>query len=216
MIDCVNIGNYHLFPGNLLASMHRLRHKAVIERQEWDVPTWEGMEYDQFDNPATTYFLWCDDHNEVRGCARLYPTDRPYMLSEVFPFLVTERTFPIHDQNIWEGSRICVDNSLPAHIRKRIIQELDLAYLEFALAHGIKEIIGVMLPAYWRSVYIACGWQPVWYGAVTTLANGDRVRAAGLPVSEAMLASVRKATGIMENILNYERQTLHTEERLIA
>jgi len=207
-----------MFSGNPLSSMHELRYRCVIERQEWDVPTWENMEYDQFDNPATTYFVWCDESNQVRGCCRLYPTDRPYMLSEVFPHLVTYIEFPVHNRNVWEGSRICVDRDLPPHIRKQIINELNLAYLEFALKHGIKEIIGVMLPAYWRSVYIASGWVPVWYGDITALENGDRVRAAGLPVSEEVIANVRKTTGIFHNVLNYGIHNINNNEleRLIA
>jgi len=30
--------------------MFELRFRAVIERQEWNVPSWQNMEYDEFDN----------------------------------------------------------------------------------------------------------------------------------------------------------------------
>lgn len=129
-------------------------------------------------------------------------TERPYMLQEVFPFLVTNRELP-KDPNIWEGSRICVNKDLPVELRKRIIHELAVAYLEFALSKGIKSIIGVMLPAYWKSVYINAGWQPEWFGELARLDCGDRVRAGGLPVSEAVMEKVRLTTGIYESILNY-------------
>lgn len=130
MIGCVTLKSAHLFRGNPIASMFQLRFRAVIERQEWDVPTWQNMEYDEFDNPATTYFVWRDKHDAVRGCARLYPTDRPYMLKKAFSFLVTDGTLPENDMTVWEGSRLCVERDLPAALRKRIIYELSVAYME--------------------------------------------------------------------------------------
>lgn len=202
MIDVFNIKNCHFFPGNLLASQFRLRYRLNIERQNWSVPTLDKeFEYDSYDNPATFYFTYKDENNVVRGCQRLYPTTRPYMLQEVFPLLVTNRDLP-NDSTIWEGSRICVDTDLPSELRKRIIHELALAYMEFALSRNIKMIIGVMLPAYWKSVYINSGWNPVWFGEVIKLDNGDRVRAGGLPVSEEVLANIRRITGIYDSVLN--------------
>jgi acyl homoserine lactone synthase len=203
MIGCISIKTAHQFRGNPIASMFELRYRAVIKRQEWDVPNWQQMEYDEFDNPSTTYFVWRDPADVVRGCARLAPTDRPYMLKKVFPFLVTNDTLPVNDMTIWEGSRICVEKELPPELRRRVIHELNLGYMEFALAHGIRKIIGVMLPAYWRTVYMASGWEPFWYGEVATLPSGERVRAGGLPVSEEMMQKVRRTTGIHETVLAY-------------
>jgi N-acyl-L-homoserine lactone synthetase len=203
MISCVTIKTAHLFRGNPIASMFELRFRAVIERQNWDVPNWQSMEYDDFDNPATTYFVWRDEEDVVRGCARLYPTDRPYMLKKAFSHLVTNDGLPDNDPTIWEGSRLCVDKEVPPAQHKRIIHELSVAYMEFAMANGIKKIIGVMHPAYWRTVYMASGWDPFWYGDVATLPTNERVRAGGLPVSEEMMRKVRRATGIYETILDY-------------
>ncbi len=204
MIDCFNMKTCHLFPGNILASQFRLRFQSNIERQAWDVPCWEGeFEYDSYDNPATIYFAWRDDRDVVRGCARLYPTDRPYMLQQAFSFLVTQWTLPTNDMTVWEGSRLCVDKTLPPVVRQRIIHELAVGYLEFGLKRNLRRIIGVMLPAYWRGVYAAAGWDPEFYGQVTKLASGDRVRAGGLPVSPEVMEKVRRTTGIQETILNY-------------
>lgn len=216
MISCITFKTAHHFRGNPIASMFRLRFRAVIERQEWDVPTWQNMEYDEFDNPATTYFVWRDEDDQVRGCARLNPTDRPYMLRKAFSFLVTDGILPEKDMTIWEGSRLCVDKDLPAPLRKRIIHELSVAYMEYAVSNGIAKIIGVMLPVYWRTVYIASGWDPFWYGNVTELPTGERVRAGGLPVSDEMMRKVRQTTGIAETILRYEDDTEVNQERKIA
>jgi N-acyl-L-homoserine lactone synthetase len=216
MISCITFKSAHLFRGNPIASMFELRFRAVIERQDWDMPTWQKMEYDEFDNPSTTYFLWRDEDDVVRGCARLCPTDRPYMLKKAFSFLVTDGALPENDMTIWEGSRLCVDKDLPASLRKRIIFELSVAYMEHAMANGIRKIIGVMQPVFWRTVYMASGWDPFWYGAVTPLRDGERVRAGGLPVSEEMMLKVRRITGIEETILSYGDEDASVSRRRVA
>jgi len=88
--------------------------------------------------------------------------------------------------------------------------------MEYAISNGIRKIIGVMLPVYWRSVYMASGWDPFWYGAVTELAGGERVRAGGLPVSEEMMLKVRCTTGIAETILRYGDDDETATGRLVA
>lgn len=216
MISCVTLKTNHLFHGNIIASMFRLRYRCVIERQAWEVPHWDGMEYDIYDNVATTYFVWCDEENEARGCLRLYPTDRPYMLQQAFSHLVTYDELPQNDKSIWEGSRFCVDQNLPPQLRKRIVHELCVASMEHALRNDIKKIIGLMLPAYWRSVYINSGWDPFWYGEVQRLPNGDKVRAGGLPVSQEMLQKVLRTTGIYNPILDYGRTEVLRNDALEA
>ena len=85
MIDCVSISTSHFFYGNPIYEQHRLRHECIVQRQSWNVPTIRNMEYDQYDNPAACYFVWRDVDGKAHGSSRLYPTDRPYMLEEVFP-----------------------------------------------------------------------------------------------------------------------------------
>lgn len=217
MIDCFNIETAHLFAGNPLASQFKLRYQSNIERQSWSVPVWREFEYDGYDNPATTYFTWRDGSGTVRGCARLYPTDRPYMLYEAFSGLVTEWDLPTNDFRVWEGSRLCVDKLLPPETRKRIIHELAIAYLEYAIPRGIEKIIGVMLPAYWKGVYINSGWNPEWYGPVTAIDNGNKVRAGGLPVSEHILKNVRLTTGISEDVLRFsETHEVYSSDEVAA
>ena len=45
----------------------------------------DGMEFDQYDNLATEYYIARDVNNEVLGVTRSYPTTIPYMLQDVFP-----------------------------------------------------------------------------------------------------------------------------------
>lgn len=196
-----------MFYGNPIYEQHTLRFASIIKRQNWDVPTVRGMEYDRYDNPAAYYLVKRDNKGKAMGASRLYPTDRPYMLQEAFPHLVTKRNMP-QDVSVWEGSRFCVDSTLPPQQRQRIIQELVIGYLEFAIAFKIKRIIGVMYPAYWKSIFIKSGWNVEWLGDVHKSNEGHKIIAGDLRVSQAVLDHVRETTGIFDRILDFGERDL--------
>ncbi len=57
--------------GDILAETHRLRYEAFIQRMGWNIPTWQNMEYDQFDNLSTAYLVWRERSGVVKGTCRL-------------------------------------------------------------------------------------------------------------------------------------------------
>jgi acyl homoserine lactone synthase len=200
-VECVTLSTNDLFLGNPLASQHRLRHKSIIERQGWNVPSYNDMEYDQYDNPAATYLIWRDNQLEARGVTRLYPTDRPYMLKESFPHFIS--TYLPESTNILEGSRFCIDNTLDVQTRKQIAHELIIAYLEFGLDHNISHIIGLMYPVYWKSLFYQNNWKPYWLGDPQKTSEGLTARAGYVVVSSENLQMVRSATQIHNRVINY-------------
>jgi acyl homoserine lactone synthase len=52
------------------------------------------MEYDQYDTPAATYLVWLDGSGVARGCVRVTPTDRPYMIRDNWPEMCETRPLP--------------------------------------------------------------------------------------------------------------------------
>lgn len=196
-IDCFNVTTAHLY-GDALASQFRLRHQVFIERVDYQVPSWKGMEYDQFDTPATQYFVWRDENGVARGVARLAPTTLNYMLKEVWPDKITKIDLP-RSERVWEGTRFGVDHSLPAAQRNTIVKELVCAYVEYAMSHGIDDIIGVMPVGILRAVFARNGWPPVELGPVWR-EDGIEVQAARLPVTMETLQSVRHRTKV-SNVL---------------
>lgn len=204
MIDCVTLSTLHHFDGNPIHAQHVLRHESIIRRQNWDVPSIRGMEYDAYDNPASYYLVKRDAAGRAIGSSRLYPTDRPYMLKESFPHLADKEPLPASPR-VWEGSRFCVDARLSPEQRQRIIQELVVGYLEFALAHEIESIIGVMFPVYWKNIFIKAGWNVAWLGEVHRSDEGHKIIAGDLRVAPAVLDAVRRSTGIRGPILQYGR-----------
>ncbi len=210
MLYCVTQENNYYLPSNLLVSQHRLRYQAVIERQSWEVPTIRQLEYDGYDNLASVYIVWCDKQGIARGTARLYPTTLPYMLRDVFSHLV-EGELPISD-TVLEGSRFCVDHTLPTDVRKQVQKELVVGYLEYALDHGCEAIIGVMHPVYWRNLFTKNGWPIAPLGEVHTVPDGKDALAARLNITPEIVRSIREVTGIHKRILHYPE----TQERRSA
>lgn len=201
-IECVTLSTNHLFAGNPIAEQHRLRYRSIIERQAWNVPQIDDMEYDQYDNPATTYLIWRPQPGMAGGVSRLYPTDRPFMLRDHFTGMVTYQAMPQGAQTL-EGSRFCVDKTLDSSQRKHVIEEIVLAYLEYGLDHNIRQIIGVMYPVYWHNIFAKNGWEPVWIGDPVVTPDGKKSRAAILELNEETLQRVRFHTGIPMPVLTY-------------
>lgn len=202
MIEFVTLENAHLFPENPLLGQHQLRYRSTVKRQGWDVPSHNQMEFDQYDCPATKYLIYRDKDYITRGVSRFYPTSLPYMLEQVFPHFVTNMDMP-KDPKVWEGSRFCVDETLPPDIRRKIVHELVVGYLEMSMRFGVKAIVGLMYPAYWRRLFISSGWEIEFMGEVTLLRDGNKARSAWLPVSHEILSNVRNVTNIKENIVNF-------------
>jgi len=199
MIDCFDFSTAHHF-GGALAEQFRLRHRVFVRRASYDVPSWREMEYDQYDTPAATYLVWRDDSGIARGVSRLSPTDRPYMVKDVWPGMVTSCALP-SSAAVWEGTRFGVDKDLAPELRRRIVSELVVGYLEFGLSEGVKQIIGVMPTLIWRAVFSSNGWPVEFLGEPRVL-GADRCVAGMLSVSAEVLARVRAKTGITRSVLS--------------
>lgn len=204
MLYAINIENAHEF-GDTMAQLYRLRYRQFKERQSYDVPVYKGMEYDQYDTLATVNLVWLDQDGIVRGCSRLNPTDRPYMLADLWPEM-SDSPLP-RDSKIWEGTRICIEKGLPGELRERIKWEIVLGYLEFALDNGIEKYIGVMMNYIWRRVFIQSGWGAEYLGE-ERLIDGLKTRAGQVLVSPEALERVKATTGIADRVL---QNTLHVE-----
>jgi N-acyl-L-homoserine lactone synthetase len=141
MIDAISLETAHLL-GDALASAHRLRHRIFIERQRYQVPHHCGMEWDQFDTPATVYLLWRDEAMRVRAVARLIPTSLPYMIQQLWPEMVRNRELPTRE-DVWEVSRFGIDRDLDRERRACVFGELFCAIAEFGLKQRISDYVFV-------------------------------------------------------------------------
>ena len=141
MIEVVTWANAYRF-GDALASQARLRYRMFIECRHIDHANFDGLEYDRFDNPAAVYLLYRDAEGEVRGMTRLLRTTRPYMLKTYWPFLVAGGALPESDE-VWEGTRLCVDIRLDRAMRQRVLAEILCGTTEYLETQGARHLIAV-------------------------------------------------------------------------
>jgi N-acyl-L-homoserine lactone synthetase len=208
MIDCVSISNNHCFAGNPLLQQHQLRYKEVIQKERWDdLYMFDGMEFDQYDNLATEYFVARNDNGEALGVTRSYPTTIPYMLQDVFPHFFYNEF--VSDYSVFEASRLVLDrDKLNKEERISVVDQLLVAYMERGLERGVNSYIGFMLPKIWESTFLRIGWNVEWLGPEVQLPQTNySVRAGLMSVSEAMNSIIRDKTNIYNNVLNYGEVT---------
>jgi N-acyl-L-homoserine lactone synthetase len=200
MISCVSCENVHEF-GQIFHSQFRLRHASFVERQQYDVSVYEGMEFDQYDTPASRYLVYHTAEGRALGVSRLSPTSVSCMLKDLWPALVEDRT-NLNSPAIWEGTRYCIDKDVAPALRQTIIHEMACAYLEFGLKLGLQKIIGLMPTYIYRSVFERPGIQMEYLGPVQLIGR-HKCRAVAIPVSVRQLAEVRRKTGIHDGVLRF-------------
>jgi len=198
-IDAMTFENAHLL-GDALPDMMRLRYRVFIQREKYTVPSWNGMEWDQYDNPAAVYILSRGKHDRVRGVARLIPTTFPYMIKDLWPHLIETDDVPSRP-DVWELTRVGVDRGLDAPTRRQVIGELVCGWLEYGLQHGIGSYLHVAHTQVIKSVLQDPGCHVDFLGQPQKLGRFPVV-AAQLAVTHEALRKVRRHHGIQGPILN--------------
>jgi N-acyl-L-homoserine lactone synthetase len=141
MIEAFSLKTAHYY-GDALASQARLRHRVFVEHRALAHASYDGMEYDEFDTPATVYLVWRDPKEVVRGLIRLIPTSVSYMLEQYWPYLCQRRDLP-KNNDVWECSRVCVDRAYDSKVRPAIMPQLLCAVQDFCRDNDARAVIGV-------------------------------------------------------------------------
>lgn len=137
-------GKGSTFSSELNVAIAEYRHKIFIERLGWSLPVENGRESDQFDDPDTLYVIAREPSGAICGCARLLPTTKPYLLSEVFPHLLGGAPVP-NTPDVWELSRFAAATTSsnspvdPASNTRNLLA----AAVKSAAEHGAKRLITV-------------------------------------------------------------------------
>lgn len=184
--------------GDAWLSQHRLRYDLFIQRNSWDVPSFNGMEYDEFDTPAAKYVVILDGDNRARGVTRLLPTTRPYMIRSLWPELVDGDI--VDGAEIWEATRFGVDRRMEASQRQRAVCALIAACQEFGLRHGVHAFLSVMPLIIYENVLARAGCAYEYLGPPARLGR-HQVAAARLEVSARVLNAARRAGGLAGPVL---------------
>ncbi|MEJ0006748.1 MAG: acyl-homoserine-lactone synthase [Steroidobacteraceae bacterium] len=136
-------GRSELAP-EIVSSMHAFRHEIFVRRLGWSLPLVEGVERDQYDNEDAVYFIARDPTDSVTACARLLPTIKKCLLSELAEDLLGHNPPPC-DPLVWELSRFATNVRKSGEGRVLSLSQptLDLlaAIIEFARRHEIRQLV---------------------------------------------------------------------------
>ncbi len=199
-VVCLNWETAHLH-GETWISHHRLRHRLFVERQQWEVPAFQGLEFDQFDTPAAQYLVWIDGRGETRGVARLLPTTRPYMLKTLWPDLASGE-LPESDA-VWEVTRFGCDQDLEPRVRRRAVAEILCAMQEFGLQRGMDGYLVVTPRRLLKSVVVNAGCAVTILGPERILGRRPAL-AAFIHIDRETLEKLRRRAGIAGSVLRPE------------
>lgn len=197
MIEAFSWRGAHLV-GDAFAAQARLRHRVFVERRGLPHDSFGGLEYDAFDTPAAIYLVWRDEAREARGLIRLLPTTRPYMLQTCWPEMIETGEPPVSPR-IWEITRVCVDRTVPAATRLRIMPEMLCGVAEFFELAGISEMIGLTRP-HLVSHYIPDGVR--WLGPVAEI-EGEQEQAFLVGVEHIRPRAHLSRHGIAGSVLRW-------------
>ncbi len=144
--------------GELFINFLRARKRAFIERNNWDLPEAMGMEYDQYDTPASRWIA-VHEGDKILAGVRLTPTtarcgiysymirDAQLGLVDSIPSDLLDFEAPI-DPQIWESSRVFVMESVPARLRTRVQAAMMQGLIDTARDLHARVVFG-LVPAVW-------------------------------------------------------------------
>jgi len=168
--------------GELFANLLRARKQSFIVQNKWDLPEAMGMEYDQYDTPASRWVA-VHEFGEVLAGIRLTPTtarcgiysymirDAQKGLLDTIPETLLYEEAPVAE-NIWESSRVFVSHHTPQRIRRRVHAALIMEMTRAAREMGAVQVLG-LIPANWPRWTRRCGLDGVAAGPVMNLDGID-------------------------------------------
>lgn len=169
--------------GELLANVLRARHKTFIERRNWNLPQADGMEFDQYDTPASRWVA-VHEFGRVLAGVRLTPTtarcgiysymirDAQLGLLESIPQDLLWEEAPVAP-HIWESSRVFVSDEVPSRMRLKVQIELIAEMVRAARNLGATALLGIV-PEHSPRLARRTGIDCVPAGPVIETDDGDR------------------------------------------
>ncbi len=152
-VTTLSFSNMHNH-GELFSNMLRARHKTFIQRNNWELPEADGMEYDQYDTPASRWVA-VHEFGHVLAGVRLTPTmarcgiysymirDAQLGLLDAIPQDLLFEQAPVAS-HIWESSRVFVSDAVPSKLRLRVQCSLIDEMVRSARHLGATSQIGVV------------------------------------------------------------------------
>jgi acyl-homoserine lactone synthase len=190
MLHLINAKNRDLpLQQRLLEASYRVRHEQYVKGRGWkalDRP--DGRECDQFDTPDATYLLWADGE-DVLGGARFVPTDKPHLMSEIFPHIVSLGPVP-RSAHIWELTRLFSSRDGESAVnRRQVTGDVFSGMFEMALHYRLRAI-SIVCDTFFVTRFLNMGLEVDPLGAPSRYDEGMCI-AVTLPVNVRQLSIAR-------------------------
>jgi len=207
MINIITADNRHLFH-HALTEMHLQRKHLFIDRMRWQMESTGGLEIDNFDSEQAIYLVetggpandGLQAATSVLQSARLLCTDRPHLLSDVFPQLCVDAV--PRSANIWEATRFCPAPETPkGEARRQLLFRMIGGILETGLLFGIEQITFVASAAL-KPLATRAGWDVAPLGPEVRIGR-ERLTAMIAQINSAGLARVRANHGCLQPLTRY-------------
>lgn len=181
--------------GELFVNLLKARRQSFILRRNWDLPEAEGMEFDQYDTPASRWIA-VHEGDKVLAGIRLTPTTArvgmyTYMIRDaqrgMLDGIPTDLLYfdaPV-DPKVWESSRVFVSPDVPAKLRTKVQTDLMQELIRVARDLGATKVLG-LVPAVWSRWIGRLGLHAEPAGPVMDL-DGMRVQVAMMTLENGSL-----------------------------
>ena len=169
--------------GELFANLLRARRQSFIVQNRWNLPEAMGMEFDQYDTPASRW-VCVHEFGQVLAGVRLTPTtarcgiysymirDAQLGLLDSIPDTLLFDEAPV-GSHIWESSRVFVAEQVPSKQRLRVQCSLIDEMVRSARELGASSLIGIV-PEHSPRLARRTGIECVPAGPVIETDDGDK------------------------------------------
>jgi N-acyl-L-homoserine lactone synthetase len=149
----LSFDNFHQH-GTLFTNMLRARHRTFVDEMKWDLPSAEGMEFDQYDT-AQSRWVCVHDGARVLAGVRLTPTtaqcgiysymvrDAQRGLLDSIPANLLDEPAPVAP-HIWDANRLFVAEGVESDIRREVQMALMGHMVRSARGLGAAILIGLL------------------------------------------------------------------------
>lgn len=198
MIHLVTAENKHLYQKELFEQF-RVRHDIYVDERKWEaLRSPDRLERDQFDNDDAAYLLAVENERVVGG-SRFSPTDKPHLLSEVFPHMAEVRGVP-RAPDVVEWTRLYAIKEKRASWQDGgTIGQLLCSGIEYCLTAGYSAFTFIF-EAWFLGRIHDTGWKVIPLGLPAVIENGWWL-AAQVPVDNEVLQSTRRYCGVQGSVL---------------
>jgi acyl-homoserine lactone synthase len=169
----------------------RIRHDIYVREKGWRPESPDGRETDRFDTSDATYILGIEDGEIVTG-ARMIPTSKPNLVSEVFFHMCEVKGVP--RRRDWaDWTRTFVVPSRRSGSRRGILTQIFCAAMDYCLDEGIAYAGGIQ-ETYFMPQFRMMNWHVEPMGMPQVVAGAWSV-VAYIRCDEQALAGARRLLG---------------------